>query len=141
MITLVEHLALWLMQAWIELCMMHIWLTSKALTHQKMYQCVRYTAWKKTYASKLALGGFQCSGLSVPDFPELQFHRTRIFRYEKRSTIFTTNQPFSKWGEVFGDSVIASAIVDRIVHHCEIVKITGQSYRIKGKVDFTKEDN
>lgn len=62
-------------------------------------------------------------------------------RYEKRSTIFTTNQPFSKWGEVFGDSVIASAIVDRIVHHCEIVKITGQSYRIKGKVDLTKEDN
>ena len=62
-------------------------------------------------------------------------------RYEKRSTIFTTNQPFSKWGVVFGDSVIASAIVDRIVHHCEIVKITGQSYRIKGKVDLTKEDN
>ena len=63
------------------------------------------------------------------------------WQYEKRSTIFTTNQPFSKWGEVFGDSVIASAIVDRIVHHCEIVKITGQSYRIKGKVDLTKEDN
>ena len=58
-----------------------------------------------------------------------------------KATIFTTNQPFSKWGEVFGDSVIASAIVDRIVHHCEIVKITGQSYRIKGKVDLTKEDN
>ena len=62
-------------------------------------------------------------------------------RYEKRSTIFTTNLPFSKWGEVFGDSVIASAIVDRIIHHCEIVKITGQSYRIKGKLDLTKEDS
>ena len=34
--------------------------------------------WIKGYASKLALGGFQCSGLSVPDFPELRFHRTRI---------------------------------------------------------------
>ncbi len=62
-------------------------------------------------------------------------------RYEKRSTIFTTNQPFSKWAAVFGDSVIASAIVDRIIHHCEIVKITGQSYRIKGKLDLTKEDS
>ena len=62
-------------------------------------------------------------------------------RYEKRSTIFTTNQPFSKWGEVFGDNVIASAIVDRIIHHCEIIKITGQSCRIKGKIDLTKEEN
>ena len=44
-----------------------------------MYQCVRYTAWIKAYASKLALGGFQCSGLSVSDFPELRFPRTRIF--------------------------------------------------------------
>ena len=80
--SLVEHLALGLMQSWIELYMMHIRLTSKALTHQKMYQCLRYTAWIKAYASKLALGGFQCSGLSVPDFPELQFHRTRIFSYQ-----------------------------------------------------------
>ena len=37
--------------------------------------------------------------------------------------------------------VIASAIVDRIIHHCEIIKITGQSYRIKGKIDLTKEEN
>ena len=62
-------------------------------------------------------------------------------RYEKRSTIFTTNQPFSKWGEVFGGNVIASAIVVRIIHHCEIIKITGQSYHIKGKIDLTKEEN
>ncbi len=61
-------------------------------------------------------------------------------RYEKRSTIITTNQPFSKWGEVFGDSVIASAIIDRLVHHCEIIKISGTSYRIKGKKVF-EEDN
>lgn len=54
-------------------------------------------------------------------------------RYEKRSTILTTNQPFSKWGEVFGDPVIANAIIDRLVHHCEVIKITGMSYRIKDK--------
>jgi DNA replication protein DnaC len=60
-------------------------------------------------------------------------------RYEKRSTILTTNQPFSKWGEVFGDNVIANAIVDRLVHHCEIVKINGMSYRIKGKSIFEEE--
>lgn len=44
----------------------------------------------------------------------------------------TTNQPLSKWGEVFGDSVIANAIIDRLVHHSKIIKITGRSYRIKG---------
>ena len=54
-------------------------------------------------------------------------------RYEKRPTILTTNQPFSKWGEVFGDPVIANAIIDRLVHHCDVVKITGMSYRIKDK--------
>ncbi len=60
-------------------------------------------------------------------------------RYEKRPTILTTNQPFSKWGDVFGDPVIANAIIDRLVHHCEIVKINGMSYRIKGKNIFEED--
>lgn len=60
-------------------------------------------------------------------------------RYEKRSTILTTNQAFNKWGEVFGDPVIANAIIDRLVHHCEIVKITGMSYRIRNKNIFEEE--
>lgn len=60
-------------------------------------------------------------------------------RYEKRSTILTTNQPFSKWGEVFGDTVIANAILDRLVHHCEIIKINGMSYRLKGKNIFEED--
>jgi len=60
-------------------------------------------------------------------------------RYEKRSTILTTNQPFSRWGEVFGDPVIANAIIDRLVHHCEVIKINGMSYRIKDKNIFEEE--
>lgn len=55
-------------------------------------------------------------------------------RYEKRPIILTTNQPLSKWGEVFGDYTLANAIIDRLVHHSHIIKITGQSYRIKGKM-------
>lgn len=55
-------------------------------------------------------------------------------RYESRSTILTTNQPLSKWGDVFGDYTIANAIIDRLVHHSSIIKITGQSYRIKDKL-------
>ena len=56
-------------------------------------------------------------------------------RYEKHSTIITTNQAFSKWGEVFGDSTIASAIIDRLVHHSYIINIKGKSYRIKDLIE------
>lgn len=56
-------------------------------------------------------------------------------RYEKKCTIVTTNQPFSKWGEVFDDNVLANAILDRLLHHSHIIKINGQSYRIKDKID------
>lgn len=57
-------------------------------------------------------------------------------RYEKNSTIITTNQMFSKWGEVFSDVTLANAILDRLIHHSSIIKITGPSYRLKGKMDF-----
>ncbi|TJX58885.1 AAA family ATPase [Soehngenia saccharolytica] len=56
-------------------------------------------------------------------------------RYEKNSTIITTNQPFSKWGEVFSDITLANAILDRLIHHSTIIKITGPSYRLKDKMD------
>ncbi len=52
-------------------------------------------------------------------------------RYETGSIIITTNRNFEDWGKVFGDQVIASAIIDRLVHHAHIIKITGESYRIK----------
>ena len=60
-------------------------------------------------------------------------------RYEKKSTILTTNQPFTKWAEVFGDSVIANAILDRLLHHCEVIKINGLSYRMKD-INIYEED-
>ena len=52
-------------------------------------------------------------------------------RYEKNSTIITTNMPFSKWGEFFGSSTLANAVLDRLLHHSSIVSIKGPSYRIK----------
>ncbi|SHH33591.1 IS21-like element helper ATPase IstB [Tepidibacter thalassicus] len=55
-------------------------------------------------------------------------------RYEKASTIITTNKEFSKWHEIFGDTTIANAILDRLLHHSTIVKITGRSYRTKDKI-------
>ena len=52
-------------------------------------------------------------------------------RYEKVSTIFTSNKPFSQWNEVFADVTIASAILDRLLHHCTVINIKGESYRLK----------
>lgn len=52
-------------------------------------------------------------------------------RYEKNSTIITTNKSFSKWGELFGDNMIANAILDRLLHHSHVISITGKSYRTK----------
>lgn len=60
-------------------------------------------------------------------------------RYEKHPTIFTTNKSFNHWGEVFNDSVIANAMLDRILHHCKVFQIIGPSYRMKGKEELFKE--
>ena len=56
-------------------------------------------------------------------------------RYEQRSTIITTNKNLSKWSTIFGDPVIANAILDRLLHHSHIVSIVGPSYRIKDVMD------
>ena len=53
-------------------------------------------------------------------------------RYETGSVIITTNKPFKQWNEIFnGDVSLASAVIDRLVHHCEVIKIEGKSYRVK----------
>ena len=54
-------------------------------------------------------------------------------RYERASLIVTSNKPFSAWGGVFGDEIVAAAMIDRLVHHAEIVSLKGDSYRMKGK--------
>ena len=63
--------------------------------------------------------------------------------YEKNSTIITTKQPFSKLGEIFSNPTLANAILDRLIHHSKVIKITGPSYRLKDKMDLleTKVNN
>ena len=55
-------------------------------------------------------------------------------RYEKHSTIITTNKPFGKWHEIFGDVTLANAILDRLLHHSHIININGNSYGLKDKI-------
>jgi DNA replication protein DnaC len=55
-------------------------------------------------------------------------------RYERVSIIITSNQSLGAWGEVFGDTVIASAVLDRLVHHSIAINIKGESFRLKEKL-------
>ncbi len=52
------------------------------------------------------------------------------------STVFTSNKTFSQWNEVFADVTIASAILDRVLHHCTVINIKGESYRLKERKEF-----
>jgi DNA replication protein DnaC len=52
-------------------------------------------------------------------------------RYEKASTVLTSNKGFEEWGEVLGDDVMAAALIDRVLHHCHLVNIRGNSYRMR----------
>jgi DNA replication protein DnaC len=52
-------------------------------------------------------------------------------RYQEKSTLVTTNRPFSEWGEVFPNAACVVSLVDRLVHNAEIVQIEGESYRLK----------
>ena len=54
-------------------------------------------------------------------------------RYERGSIILTSNKGFCAWGELLGDTVIASAILDRLLHHSHVPNIRGESYRLKDK--------
>lgn len=52
-------------------------------------------------------------------------------RYERASTVLTSNKGFEEWGEVLGDDVMAAALIDRVLHHCHLVNIRGNSYRMR----------
>ena len=54
-------------------------------------------------------------------------------RYEHASLILTSNLPFSGWGGVFGDQAVAAAMIDRIVHHAEVLTFKGASYRLRNR--------
>lgn len=61
------------------------------------------------------------------------FFRIITRRYEKASTLLTSNKSFVDWGEIFGDPVLATAILDRLLHHATTLNIKGESYRLKEK--------
>ncbi len=71
----------------------------------------------------------------IPFEPEAAnlFFQLVSSRYERASLIVTSNKPFGRWGEVFGDDVVAAAMIDRLVHHAEVINLRGDSYRLKDR--------
>ena len=55
-------------------------------------------------------------------------------RHELRATIMTSNRPLEDWGKLIGDMPTATAILDRFLHHAEVIQITGRSYRLRNRV-------
>jgi DNA replication protein DnaC len=82
----------------------------------------------------------------IPFEPEAAnlFFQLVSARYERASLIVTSNKPFGRWGEVFGDDVVAAAMIDRLVHHAEVISLKGDSYRLRnrdlGRVPAAKHD-
>ena len=60
-------------------------------------------------------------------------------RYEKGAMILTSNRGFAEWGDVFGDPVVATALLDRLLHHAVVVQIEGASYRLRAHADLIPE--
>jgi DNA replication protein DnaC len=71
----------------------------------------------------------------IPFEPEAAnlFFQLVSARYERASLIVTSNKPFGRWGEVFADDVVAAAMIDRLVHHAEVIALKGDSYRLKDR--------
>ncbi len=67
------------------------------------------------------------------------FYQLMSRRYERASTVLTSNKSFEEWGEVFGDEVMAAALIDRIVHHCHILNIRGNSYRMRQHTELWQQ--
>ena len=67
----------------------------------------------------------------IPNYSADDFFEVISKRYEKGSVIITTNKSFEEWGDIFADNILASAIIDRVVHHSIVIKINGRSYRTK----------
>ncbi len=60
-------------------------------------------------------------------------------RYKRGSVVMTSNKSFGEWGELLGDRVLATAVLDRLLHHAHILNIRGNSYRMKGKLPLSSD--
>ena len=79
----------------------------------------------------------------IPIQPDgaMLFFQLMSRRYEHASTVLTSNKSFEEWGEILGDEVMAAALIDRVLHHCHVVNIRGNSYRMRHHTELYKTLN
>jgi len=92
---------------------------------------------KKAYLTSALVVVDEVGYLPVDTQEAYLFFQFISYRYEKSSTIITSNKTFGDWQELFDDPVITTAILDRLLHHCKVINIKGHSYRLRGHM-FTK---
>ena len=71
--------------------------------------------------------------LPLDDLGATIFFQLISARYERGSIILTSNKSYGEWGSIFGDPIIATAILDRLLHHSTTINIRGESYRLKDR--------
>jgi DNA replication protein DnaC len=76
--------------------------------------------------------------LPISDTGAMLFFQLINRRYERASTVLTSNKGFEDWGEILGDEVMAAALIDRLLHHCHIVNIRGNSYRMRRHSELSR---
>jgi DNA replication protein DnaC len=77
--------------------------------------------------------------LPVSQTGAVLFYQLMSRRYEHASTVLTSNKGFEDWGAVLGDDVMAAALIDRVLHHCHIVNIRGNSYRMRQHTELWQQ--
>jgi DNA replication protein DnaC len=77
--------------------------------------------------------------LPVSSTGAVLFYQLMSRRYEHASTVLTSNKGFEEWGDVLGDEVMAAALIDRVLHHCHIVNIRGNSYRMRQHTELWQQ--
>ena len=105
---------------------------------EEAQQAGRLTQRMKTLAFPALLVVDEIGYLPVSRTGAMLFFQLMARRYEFASTILTSNKSFTEWGDIFGDDVMAAALIDRLVHHCHIVNIRGNSYRMRHHAELNR---
>lgn len=87
----------------------------------------------RVYTSPKLLVADELGYLALDSLEATLFFQLVSARYTRGSIVLTSNKSFGDWGQIFGDTVIATAILDRLLHHSVVVNIRGESYRLKEK--------
>jgi DNA replication protein DnaC len=92
-----------------------------------------------TYPSLLVVD--EIGYLPISRTGAMLFFQLMTRRYERASTVLTSNKGFEEWGSIFGDEVMAAALIDRLLHHCHVVSIRGNSFRLRHQRELWQRTN